>query len=378
MNPTRRVLVVEFRDWLHPRSGGAERALHGYFGRLAAWGWRVDYLCGPFPGAPRDEVRDGIRILRRGPGPDALFPLAVLRAVHGELRGEDYDVILEGIDKLPFLLPLLGTGTPVACLIPHLLGETAREAAGPVAGTLVNLGEALLPRCYRRSFFMTYAESTRAELERRGIAPERIQVVPLGLDPLPSPAPEDSDAAAALAPFFLYVGRLRRYKGLETVLRALPEIARAVPAARFAVAGEGDDRERLEQLARELGLADRVAFLGRVSEARKAALMAAARFLVYPSRKEGWGLPVAEAGVYGTPALASDVPGLRDAVRDGKTGLLVPHGDAAALARAAVALFRDDALRERLGGAAKAWAATFDWDVAATRLGAVLDEAVRH
>lgn len=369
-----RLLIVEFRDWTNPRAGGAERTLHEAGRRLAARGWRIDYLCSAYPGAKPEETLDGIRIVRRGR--EGYFALVPALALRGSLRGERYDLILEGIDKVPFFLPWLAPRAlrgRIAALVPHLLGETAGEAAGFLAGAAVGLAEALLPRCYRRCVVATVGESTRAELEARGLPPKRLRLVPNGIDhdvyrPGPAPGPD--------APYFLYVGRLRRYKTVETALRALALLERDDPAARLVVVGEGDDRPRLERLARELGVAARVEFRGFVPGVEKVALMQGATALVYPSRKEGWGLPVLEAAACGVPAVVSDVPGLRDAVRDGVSGVLVPFGDAPGFARELLRLRRDAAWRDRLREGALRRAAEFDWDTSASALEAALKSAM--
>ena len=98
------------------------------------------------------------------------------------------------------------------------------------------------------------------------------------------------------------------------------------------IAGNGDHRAALEALARRLDLGSAAVFHGFVTEAEKMRLFRAAWANVFPSPKEGWGITVVEAGACGTPSLASDSPGLRDSVRNGETGFLVPHGDAEALA----------------------------------------------
>jgi len=367
-----KVLLVEYRDGRNPRAGGAERALHEVFGRLVQRGWSVDYLCSAFDGDGEDEI-DGVRILRRGPEP--LFGLSAARALHGELRGTAYDLVIEGIDKLPFFLPWLAPRRRVACIIPHLLGETAAAAAGRLAGAAINAAETLMPLCYRRCTLITGAESTRRELERRGFAPERIEVVPYGLDHALHVPREPS--LSTEPPFILYVGRLRRYKSLDVALRAFARIVAEVPGVRFKIAGEGDDRSRLEQLARELGIGDRVDFVGFVSEAEKISLMQRARVLAYASRKEGWGLPVIEANACGTPAVASRVDGLRDAVRDGESGVLVPYGDAAAFGEALLRVLRDDAWHARLRAGALAWAGRFHWEASADAMERALTGALR-
>jgi glycosyltransferase involved in cell wall biosynthesis len=134
---------------------------------------------------------------------------------------------------------------------------------------------------------------------------------------------------------------------------------------RLDIAGSGDDRTRLERIARRLGVADAVRFLGRVSEEEKLGLLRRTWANVFPSCKEGWGITNMEAAACGTPSLAADSPGLRDSVLDGRTGYLVPHGDPAALARRMLELAADPGLVDRLGREARSFAETLSWDQAA-------------
>jgi glycosyltransferase involved in cell wall biosynthesis len=134
---------------------------------------------------------------------------------------------------------------------------------------------------------------------------------------------------------------------------------------RLALLGRGAERSRLEQRAAELGIRDRVEFAGFVSDAERDAWLARARVCVCASLKEGFGLTVIEANAVGTPNVASDAPGLRDTVRDGETGFLVPGSDPAQFAARIGALLGDDALAARMSNAALAWSQRFDWEVAA-------------
>jgi glycosyltransferase involved in cell wall biosynthesis len=163
----------------------------------------------------------------------------------------------------------------------------------------------------------------------------------------------------------LYVGRLKRYKGVELALRALASVRARGLAARLEIAGTGDHRRALEALAGELGLAGAVTFHGFVTEAQKLGLLRRAWANVFPSPKEGWGITVVEAAACGTPSLASDSPGLRDSVRHGRTGFLVPHGDVAALAARMLELATSAALVGELGGEARRFAEGLTWERAA-------------
>jgi glycosyltransferase involved in cell wall biosynthesis len=175
----------------------------------------------------------------------------------------------------------------------------------------------------------------------------------------------------------LYVGRLKRYKGVETAIRAVGLARRGGSPVELAIAGQGDDRPRLERLTAELGLTDAVRFLGFVSEDEKRTLLRRSWATVFPSPKEGWGITNVEAAACGTPAVASDSPGLRESVRHEETGLLVPGDDPAALADALQRLARDSALVARLGRGGRAFAESLSWERAATQTAEQLDTLIR-
>ena len=355
-----KILVVNWNDRDNPQAGGAEIHLHALFGRLAGWGHQVDLIASGWPGAaPRAEL-DGIRVRRVG-GRHS-FAVRARGAVRRALAEGTPDIVVEDINKLPLFLPTL-TRLPFVAIVPHLFGTTAfAEASWPVAAA-VWAAEQPLPRLYRRATFHAISDSTRDDLAARGVPRERIEVIYPGVDSTwycPDPR-----APRAERPTFLYVGRLKRYKGVEIALRALSVARRTRPDLTLEIAGQGDDRSRLETLARGIGLGDVVRFLGFVGEDEKRRLMRRAWALVFPSPKEGWGISNVEAAACGTPALASDSPGLRESVRHGITGYLVPHGDANALAERMLALAADPELVARLGRAARTFAEGLSWESAA-------------
>jgi glycosyltransferase involved in cell wall biosynthesis len=164
-------------------------------------------------------------------------------------------------------------------------------------------------------------------------------------------------------PLFAYLGRLKKYKGVDLVIRAFAAVRH--PSARLLIAGTGDYRPELERLAGALALHDRVQFLGFISEAEKVDLLRRAWSLAFASPKEGWGITNLEAAACGTPVVASDSPGIRESVRDGETGFLVPHGDVAAMG-ARLQRFADSPdLVSRLGTNGRRFAETFTWERAA-------------
>ena len=303
---------------------------------------------------------DGIQVTRVG-GRHS-FALRGRGAVRRALRERQFDVVVEDINKVPLFLPTL-TRLPFVAIVPHLFGTTVFEEASAPLAAVVWAAEKPVPWVYRKAGFHAISESTRDDLVHRGVARERIVVIHPGVDAgwyCPDPATRRAER-----PTFLYLGRLKRYKGVEFALRAVAAARAARPDITLDICGQGDDRPRLERLAQELGLRDAVRFLGFVAEEEKRRLLRQAWAVVFPSPKEGWGITNVEAAACGTPAMASDSPGLRESVRHGVTGYLVPHGDAGALAERMKALAADRALVERLGHAARAFAEGLSWDAAA-------------
>lgn len=351
------VLMVNWQDLENPEAGGAEIHLFEIFTRLAGAGHRVRLVCSGWKGAPANVRISGIDVHRTGRRNS--FALLGRGAVRRAIRRERPDVVVEDVNKLPLFLPTM-TDLPFCALVPHLFGETAfQEAPWPMAAA-VWLAERPLASAYRRAAFHAISESTRDDLVARGVAADRVRVIHPGVDSvrfIPSPAePRSGD------PRFLYVGRLKRYKGIGLAIEALAVARRARPDLRLDIAGTGDYRAELERLAAGLGQDSAVTFHGRVSETRKLSLLRGAWANLFPSPKEGWGITVVEAAACGTPSIASDSPGLRDSVRHMETGYLVPHGDVPALAGRMLELAGDSALVARLGGAARRFAERLSWE----------------
>jgi len=368
------LLAVNFRDPKHPEAGGAELHLEEILVEAVRRGMRVTWLAAAFDGAEADSEHRGIHLMRRGTWWN--FNLVVPGVLSRELGSAPPDLVIEDINKVPCLTPL-ASRAPVAAIVPHLFGATAfREAPLPVALYVIAL-EALIPLVYRGSRFLAISESTRDDLVRRGIEPSRIAVVHCGLDHdsyRPDPAVQKSEH-----PTLVFVGRLRRYKGLDWVLRALPAVRKRRPETRLLVIGDGPHGASLRAAATRLGVADAVEFLGFLPRAEKVRRLQQAWALIQPSPKEGWGLTVVEAGACGTAVVAADSPGLRDSVRDGRTGLLVPYDDQGALAAALLRVIEDRALRESLGAGGIEWAARFTWpDCARRSLDALLASASKR
>ena len=357
-----RILVVNWQDRENPQAGGAEIHLHEIFGRIAAMGHSVRLLCGGWPDCPPRTLLDGIDVYRVGTR--HTYPLLARRYYKRHLAGWP-EIVVEDINKVPLYTPRWGAPAVVA-LVPHLFGSTAfQELAAPLAAA-VWTAERPLGRAYRGVPFEAISESTAEDLVARGIPRPSIEVIYPGIDTV-SYTPNQAERSPT--PVFAYLGRLKKYKGVHFVIRAFAALPS--PNAVLEIAGAGDYRDELEQLARSLDLGDRVRFLGRISEADKLALLRRAWALVFASPKEGWGITNLEAAACATPVVASNSPGIRESVRDGQTGFLVPHGDTGAMAAAMGRLANSPALVAHLGAEARVFAESFTWERAA-------DQTERH
>ncbi len=365
MNPLR-ILVINWQDIRNPLSGGAEVHFHEIFSRVAAMGHSVTLLCSAFAGAAAEEQVDNIRVVRCGLR--NLFNFVVPAAYRRLRRAEAFDVVIDDLNKIPFYTPCF-VREPLLTIVHHLFGRSIYLETSWLPASYVYWSERLAVRIYRRTPFAVVSESTREELRSLGITAP-IELLPNAVD---HERYRSAPAERSPEPLICHLGRLKRYKSVEHLLRALPGVLNVLPETRLAIVGEGDYRPALEALAEELGIREAVTFTGQVSHEEKVHWLNRAWVAVNPSPKEGWGLTVIEANACGVPVVAADSPGLRDSVRDGETGLLYPYGEIETLTGDLITLLRDRSVRERMGESARLWAGTFSWEQSARKALTILE-----
>ena len=366
-----RLLVINWQDRANPRSGGAEIHLHEVFGRLAQRGHEVTLLVSGWEGASARATLDGMDVHRTGGRHTFTFMAPVY--YRRQLAQRHFDLVIEDLNKVPVFSPLWA-GRPVVLLVHHLFGSTAFQEVSPPMAAMTWLLERPLPRIYRGLPVQAVSRSTAADLAQRGVEPERIQVIENGVDLdfySPDPAIRRFDV-----PTVLYLGRLKRYKRVDLVIRAVARLRDQGTQARLVIAGQGDASDALRALCEELNLQDHVDFSGFVSEETKRELFRRTWVHALTSPKEGWGISIIEAAACGTASVASDSPGLRDSVRHEETGFLVPHENVVALADGLRQLLLDPALRDRLGTNARKFAEYHSWERSAAETEAHLERVL--
>ncbi|PWJ69123.1 MULTISPECIES: glycosyltransferase family 4 protein [unclassified Fibrobacter] len=357
------ILVVNYRDRLHPAAGGAEKHLHQIFSLIAKAGHQVVLFTTSFKGAKEREVVDGIQVVRKGG--DLMFQLNCALNLGKLDREFGFDVVVEDLNKLPVFSHFF-VKKPVLVQMHHLWrGSIFHEAFFPVAFG-VWFFERIIPLFYRKQDFVVVSSSTKRELSEIGIDEDRIAVIYNGSDDCGADSESEKPVKCPSGiPYFLWLSRVHKYKGIWTALEAFEEFAKQHSDVKLMVAGDGPLLKKIPAWLKLHNLSDRVELLGFVSRERKRELLAGAVALLQTSYKEGWGLTVVEAAKLGTTTIASDVPGLRDSVRNGETGLLFQAGDAVACASEMDRLYCNDDLRTRLEEAARAYVDEFRWETAA-------------
>ncbi len=365
------ILALNWNDLKNPYGGGAEVHLEELLRRMVRCGHSVTLLCSGWKGCSAEETVEGIRIIRRGNRYN--FNFVVPRHLRRLARENRYDILIEDINKIPFYTPLFLKMKRLV-VIPHLIGGSVFHEINFVLASYIYLLERPMIPIYRRYPFNVISESTAEEITRRGVPEKNVSVLHCGIDR--EMYSYDSSVTKYEQPTVLYLGRIKKYKSVQHVVRAMVKVRQKLPTARLMVVGAGDYLSALQSLARSLGIAEAVEFPGFVSQQEKVDRMRRAHVSVLPSLKEGWGLTNIEANSVGTAVLAANSPGLRDSVREGVSGLLYEYGNVDQLADKLLLLLQDTAMREKLQQGALEWADRFNWDKAAGKFEQILREIV--
>jgi glycosyltransferase involved in cell wall biosynthesis len=349
-----RIAFLNWRDSTHPEGGGAEKYAETVCEGLARAGHEVTLLCAAHGGAPVEETRHGVRVLRQG-GRIGVYPASLRQLVALERAEGRFDVVVDTQNGIPFWASRV-TRTPVVVLVHHVHREQWPIVFGPVSSRVGWFLESrLAPRAFRGQQYVAVSERTRAELETLGVAPDAVSVIHNGTEP-----PLAARSTRHLEPRVVVLGRVVPHKRVEHALEVVARLADRHPRLRLRVVGDGWWSDRVRERAAALDVADRVDFLGHVDEYTKHDELASAWVALAPSVKEGWGLCVVEAASHGTPTVAyQGAGGLSESIVHGRTGILVT--DLEAMTAAVDRLLSDAASREELGRAGVVHAQHFTW-----------------
>jgi len=353
------VKIVQLNAYHYPFMGGIEHRIHHLSRRLAKK-HEVTVLTGRMPGTEPEEEIDGYRVIRLDSwyinvyNPPFVSTKGILSTMN-QLRPDIVDFHYRWAPS--YTRDVMRYEGKVV----HTAHNTFGEGEG-MMGVLSRINDKRFRRkCDKFSKIICVSEFICQDYARNGYSRDKLVVVPNGVE-MPSVHRDEED-------FILSLGRIVRTKGLSYLMEAMREVDTPL-----LVCGAGPDRKHLEKLASSFGLKDKVRFLGRVSEERKAQLFASCKMFVMPSTFEAYGIAAAEAMSYGRPVVVSNVGGLPEVVAD--CGVLVPPRDSKGLAEGIRSLLAAEGLREELGRKAKSRAELFSWDHSAEKVEAVYRQVV--
>jgi glycosyltransferase involved in cell wall biosynthesis len=344
--------------------GGAEVFTHEVLKRWAAAGHKVTLFTAKFRGSKQNEVDDGVNIVRSG-GTYSVYWKA-REHYRRCFSKEDYDVVIDEINTIPFLASkFVRKGERVIALIHQLAREYwFYETPFPASYFGYYVLEKRWLKNYRNIPTVTVSESSRKDLAELGF--EKVFVVGEGLNFKPL---EKLDEKTNF-PLIMFAGRLKKAKRPDNAVEAFKMVKERVPNAELWIVGNGYLKEKLMRMVPK-----GTRFFTSSSNEERRNLIKKSWVLVNPSVREGFGLNVVEANALGVPSVAYNVSGLKDAIIEGKTGLLAIPGSTKALADSIVRILTDTNLRNKLSEEALAYSRNFDWNKVADKFMTVIRTA---
>jgi glycosyltransferase involved in cell wall biosynthesis len=350
-------------DLYHPYLlGGGERRMYEIAIRLAKK-HEVHIITRKFSGLPAYEICEGVHI-HRVPVPSGAIKLEsptdgsafMAGALIGGLKLGDFDVYApQQFFPLPPLFMVARTRKrPIVATIHDVYRETWLQKYGLKGSLMAVFEKVMLKLPYTK--IVTVSSASKQKLIESGVASDKIVVIPNGVDLSKF---EKVRVRKSQTPRVIYIGRLIGYKHVDDLFVAFSKLGFE---AELYVVGEGPERGKLEKLAAELGIKQRVVFTGFVDEHKKIELLKSSHVLVLPSTTEGFGIVLIESMAAGTPVIAADIPALREVTANGEAGLLFPPRDIEELTMKLGELLTNQNLQRRLIRCGFEQAKKFTWD----------------
>jgi glycosyltransferase involved in cell wall biosynthesis len=347
-----RFLMLNWRDPKNPLAGGAERVTLAYLKALAGRGHEVFWFANDFPGAAREEIFEGIKIVRGG-GKGT----SILAARKWYRAQKKFDLVMDQHHGIAWFAPWW-SGTNSVAYIHEVLGPIWNSFYPWPWNVIGKFQERWTHWLYRRAPFWTASTDTRNLLQSHGV--RSVKIIPYGVHTI---ALASLSAKSLELPLRLVVvSRLAPNKRIDHAVRVVKCLAEKNVPTQLTIVGGGETEKLLRQLADELNISDRVTFAGLLSESEKDAQLQRAHFLIHTSLREGWGLNVIEANAMGTPAAVYPVAGLVESTLHDETGIVAANETPEAIAGALVEIFKSP---EKYGHLrVNAWnrSKTFHWN----------------
>ena len=350
-----KILILNWRDINHPQAGGSELYFHEMAKIWIKNGHKVFWIAGGWKNCKKRENLEGIEVTRIGQKTSLylLAPFAYLKLK------ESPDVILDVENGFPFFSPFFSR-KKIILHIHHIHKEVWPREFNPPISTIGNFLESkLMPLVYSKKKIITISKSSHDEILKEYSLESKIVNPGTNFYKI-------KKFKKNKKPTLLFLNRIKKYKGILTLLKAIEVLNSKKIKVELLVGGQGDYLQEIKSYAKKKRL-ENVSFLGYIKENKKQELMQKAWIFVNPSSKEGWGIVNIEANYFSTPVIGSDVGGIRDSVVDGETGLLFKQENHIELAKKIELLLKDKLLREKMGERGRKWANSFSWETSADK-----------
>jgi glycosyltransferase involved in cell wall biosynthesis len=343
-----RILWFNWRDLRNPEAGGAEVYTDEIMKRLAKRGHEMTLFTSRFKDCQLNENINGVDIIREG------NKYTVYKEAKKYLQAYEryYDLMIDEINTRPFFVPKFVREKKVIALIHQLAREFwFYETKFPINYIGYYYLEKKWLSNYKNTVTVAVSDSTKIDLEELGF--KRVSIVPNGLNVIPLSNVKEKEAN----PTVVFMGRLKKAKLPDHALQAFSIIKREIPDSKMWIIGDGYFRKKLESFEKK-----DVTFYGYISNEKKYELLSQSHIILVPGVREGWGQIVTEANAMGTPAIGYHVPGLRDSIRHGETGITIMEKTPAAMAQQTISLLRDSDRLCKYSRNALEFSRQFSWD----------------
>ncbi len=344
----RDILIFNWMDIKNPKAGGQEKYCLEIGKRLARDGFTVTWITSKFKGGSQTDTYDGINVIRVG----NIFSVYVISFLK-YLKYIKADFVFISINAIPFLAPF-HRSRRIIMLYHRIDYKIMKAKIGFLGVVSLLLQEHVNPMIYGRDLVITDSESSREDFMSIGY--RNIDVVKLGVDL--HEVTESLKENLIISP-----GPVKPWKHHDWAIEAFSGVENSWKLVIFGSFESEGYRKHLQELATNLGVFERVNFLGRISDDEVKRIYQKSKICLLATEKEGWGLVAMEAQSFGCPVVAFDVAGIRDSVVDRKTGILVRFGDIAAMKYALKRVTSDENLLRELSSAAVVRSREYDWEL---------------
>lgn len=360
------ILSLSWRDIKSPTAGGAEVHTHEMLKRMDSKKYRIVHLSAMYAGLKSEENIDNVNYIRKG----NIFSVILFAWLFYMKNRSNIDYVIDQCNTHRFFTPLWVKGEKRIFYIHQLTREIWDINLKFPFNVIGKRMEDFLLRMNRKDNTIVVSESTKKDLINVGFAADNLFIVPNGINF--EPWTEDEFLEKEKYPTFIYVGRYAKYKGIDVAIEAFGKLKNVYPNAKLWILGKRNDEyveKHLMPLCQKYKLtwgskednADIVSW-GFVSEEKKLELLSKSKAVLFPSIREGWGIPITEAANVGTPSIVFDSPGICDAVNFGQAGYLCKSNTVEGLFEQLMFCIRDEEQYSKRRKEAYEFSRQFVWE----------------